>query len=932
MKFIAGTIFSLVLLLGLESQCWASSANYTVDAQADPLDRGAALTWKLLRKLHTRASFLMIVAHPDDEDGATLAYESRGVGARTELLTLNRGEGGANVMSSDLWDALGLVRTEELLQAGRYYGLDGQYFSSVVDYGFSKSLKEALDQWGHARVLEDAVRVVRTVRPLVVSSVFVGGPTDGHGNHAVAGMLAQEVFKAAGDPKMFPDQIREGLLPWSPIKEYARVPVFRISSKGAYDYATHRWGPVGVQNYITGRWEPGNVSTTVSVPVGTYDRMLGLTYLQIARQGLGFQKSQNGGAEIPLPSDQAELYHRFGSQIPAPGKESGFFDGIDVSLEGIASLAGPAPPVFLRNGLREIDRAVGTAIAHFSAEDPSAIADTLAEGLKSTDALVAAVRLSSLNPERKYNVLHELSVKQEQFRQALLASLEVSAEADMVPVESGGSSTPLRGTQDTFQMALRGQGIHVRVHLFDGGRRPIEIREVGLTGSSGKSWNVHAESPAPRRLAPNIAQNIRFAATVPADEPFTRPYFSRADLEKPYYSIAGGADRNLPLSSYPLAATVRFRFEGIDLQTTDVVQVISTVNGAGTLRNPLPVGPPVSVSINPSAGILALGRTSFPLTVQLHDNVDGVAHETVHLELPRGWTSQPAAAPVVFTQMGQDLAVTFTIHAGAVSEQTYQITAAVDYAGKSYKQGYSTTGYTGLRPYFLYKPSVYKVTGTEVKVAPSQNIAYVEGSGDDVPAALEALGIHVTLLSPQDLAGSDLNKFDTIILGVRAYAVRPDLIANNARLLDYVKNGGTVMVQYNTPEYDHDFGPYPYTMTDDPEEVTDERSAVTILDPKDPLLNWPNTIGPKDFEGWIEERGSKFLTSWDRRYKPLLETHDEGQSPQKGGLLYARYGKGIYIYNAYAFYRQLPLGVPGAHRIFANLLSVPKNPLLHDQK
>ena len=276
--------------------------------------------------------------------------------------------------------------------------------------------------------------------------------------------------------------------------------------------------------------------------------------------------------------------------------------------------------------------------------------------------------------------------------------------------------------------------------------------------------------------------------------------------------------------------------------------------------------------------------------------------------------------------------MTFAVHTGAVSERTYRITAAVDYAGKSYKEGYSTTGYTGLRPYFLYKPSVYKVTGTDVKIATPLKVAYVEGSGDDVPAALEALGIHVTFLSPQDLASSDLNKFDTIVLGVRAYAVRPDLIANNARLLNYVKNGGTVMVQYNTPEYDHDFGPYPYKMTNDPEEVTNERSVVKILDPKDPLLNWPNAISLRDFKGWIEERGSKFLTSWDRRYKPLLETHDEGQSPQKGGLLYARYGKGVYIYNAYAFYRQLPLGVPGAYRIFANFLSVSKNPLLHDQK
>jgi hypothetical protein len=164
---------------------------------------------------------------------------------------------------------------------------------------------------------------------------------------------------------------------------------------------------------------------------------------------------------------------------------------------------------------------------------------------------------------------------------------------------------------------------------------------------------------------------------------------------------------------------------------------------------------------------------------------------------------------------------------------------------------------------------------------------------------------------------------------VRAYAVRPDLAANNARLLEYVHNGGVLIVQYNTPEFDHNFGPYPYVMTGDPEEVTDESSLVNILDAKNPVFAWPNAITKRDFDGWIEERGSKFMTTWDSKYTPLLETHDKGQAEQKGGLLYARYGKGIYIYNAYAFYRQLPLGVPGAFRIFANMLSLPKNPDVH---
>jgi hypothetical protein len=211
-------------------------------------------------------------------------------------------------------------------------------------------------------------------------------------------------------------------------------------------------------------------------------------------------------------------------------------------------------------------------------------------------------------------------------------------------------------------------------------------------------------------------------------------------------------------------------------------------------------------------------------------------------------------------------------------------------------------------------------------VADGLSIGYIMGSGDDVPGSLESLGLHVSFLAPSDVANADLSKYSVILLGVRTYAAREELKTYNSRLLDYVKNGGVIIIQYNTPEFDHNFGPYPYEMGSNPEEVTDEASKVDILDPKNPIFLWPNQITSRDFDGWVEERGSKFLKSWDSHYEPLLSTHDEAQEPQKGGLMYARYGKGIYIYNAYAFYRQLPEGVPGAYRLFANLVSLPKNP------
>src|SRR5579863_9022597 len=239
-------------------------------AAAQPLsfDSGAAALSQSLQKLRTRASVLMVTAHPDDEDGGMLAYESRGQGARVALLTLNRGESGQNAMSSDYFDAMGLERTEELLAADRYYGVQ-QYWTRVIDFGFSKTMQQTLDEWGLQRLLYDAVRVVRMTRPLVVTSVFVGGHTDGHGNHEVAGQIAQLVFKMAGDPNVFPGQIKEGLRPWMPLKDYARTPFFApTSAKGLYDYADRHYYPVRFFNYIGNRWEPGILSTNVEIPEG----------------------------------------------------------------------------------------------------------------------------------------------------------------------------------------------------------------------------------------------------------------------------------------------------------------------------------------------------------------------------------------------------------------------------------------------------------------------------------------------------------------------------------------------------------------------------------------------------------------------------------------------------------------------------------------
>jgi LmbE family N-acetylglucosaminyl deacetylase len=896
---------SLLLSSELYAQTpYDSSIKASPNAYEVPINRGTAAVWQSLKKLHTRASLIMVTAHPDDEDGGMLTYESRGIGARVTLLTLNRGEGGANVMSSNYFDGLGLVRTEELLAADRYYGVD-QYWTRVVDYGFSKTKAESIAKWTHDRVFYDVVRVVRMTRPLVITSVFIGGPSDGHGNHQTAGAMAQEVFKAAGDPNVFPDQIAAGLKPWTPLKDYARTPWFGN--------------------------DDGKLAANLDLPEGEYDAVLGMSYVQISREGLGHQKSQTGGGTIPKAGALGSTYHRFSSLVPASDNESSFFDGIDVSLMGIASLAKDGKADFLLPGLKKLNELVESAIGSYSIASPEKIAPKLAEGFKKTEELLQQVKGRQLSEEDKYNISFELEIKKAQFNNALAEALGLSLSAVLAPEnEPDPRFAMFLGDPETTRVIIPGQKFGVKVHAVNQSSAAVTLGGLKIQATDGKDWGIKSAGEARGEMAKDKPVDARFDLTAPQSGTFTRPYFTRPDIEQSYYDISDERYLNLPLAPYPLEAWAEFRYQGVPVSVGEVVQSSKRVTGIGEVLEPLVFGPSVSLSVSPRAGIVSLNSQAFKLLATVRSNIKGPGEGTVKLELPAGWTSRPASADFSTKADGDEQTFAFEVAPAGLAEKSYKLTAVAEVGGKEFREGYELTGYPGLRPYYLYRPAVLRTSGVDVKVAEGLHIGYIMGSGDDVPKSLESLGLQVNFLASNDVAAADLSKYNVILLGVRAYAAREELRTYNSRLLDYVKNGGVLIVQYNTPEFDHNFGPYPYVMGQSPEEVTDETSKMDILDQKNPMFLWPNPITQRDFGGWVEERGSKFLKSWDPHYVPLLSTQDAGQEPQKGGLLYARYGKGVYIYNAYAFYRQLPEGVPGAFRLFANMVSLPKNPNLKD--
>ncbi len=860
-------------------------------------NQNAAAVWQALLRLRTTITVLHTTAHPDDENEALLTWLSRGQGVRTGLLTLTRGEGGANLIGPELFDALGILRTEELLAAGRYYGVD-QFFTRVVDFGFSKRLDETLEKWGRETVLRDVVRVIRMYRPDIIISRFRGDPSDGHGNHQAAGVITREAFRAAADPRRFPEHFAEGLRPWQAKKLY--VAPFRFGSDA----------------------EP----PTLEIETGIYDPLLGRSYRELGREGLSRHRSQGAGqARAPRGSSRVALW-LVETVLPQVERETSLFDGLDPSWLGLAQLAGPA--LDLRPMLTEVQTLVNEALTAFDARHPWTIVPQLVAGLRLTRSLIERVQHAPVEEAAKDHLLFLLRNKEREFVDATNKALGLAFDVLVDPSEEGegfpGDSQRTR-LRETFSVAVPGQQFTVTATVTN--RSPIRVEPVEIALRVPAGWRVRTRQQEGRALERNDRARARFDVRVPEDAAYTRPYWSRAsEYHDTVYTIERPEFVNLPWSPPEVMGVFTYRLEGLTLTLTQPAQTVFVDRPWGEQRRLLMVAPPLSVTVSPRIGIIPLGATRlpYPLRVEVRNNVKGVAQGRVRLRVPAGWTVSPSEASFRFTHEGE--VQTFAFHLSLPrlkAGESYRVQAVAEYHGREYAEGYHVIAYRELEPRHLYRPAAIELRTVDVKVATGLTVGYIMGVGDHVPEALEQLGVTVRRLGPADLAAADLDAFDAIVIGIRAYAVRDDLKAYNRRLLDYVERGGILIVQYQTQEFDAaPFGPYPYVLGARAEEVSEEDAPVTILDPTHPIFTWPNRITAADFAGWVEERGSKFMTQWDARYQPLLMSHDRGQEPQRGGLLAARYGRGTYIYAAYAFYRQLPAGVAGAYRLFANMISL----------
>jgi len=880
---------------------------------------------------------LMIAAHPDDEDTELLTVLVRGMGAEAGYLSLNRGEGGQNLIGSELGEALGLLRSEELLAARRLDGAQ-QFFTRAYDFGFSKNLTDTWAHWPQDSVLKDVVRIIRRFRPQIVVSIFTGTPRDGHGQHQAAGWAAQEAYRVAGDSSVFPELLtEEGLPPWMPLKLYRSA---------RFDTA----------------------ATTLTLDGGALDPAVGQSYHQIAMRGRSLHRSQDMGQLQGMGPSVVRL--QLLNDRTGQGS-SGLWAGLDTTLTAALATALPvaAGAEAVAPLLTRYEARVDSARSLVGAGYRAALRQLLAragEDLDGADRLVeAAVPESRREQDRMIRrregdlFLGELR----RLERARLRSLDLIAD---------GISPDVR--------VAPGQRIGVTASVWNPSDAPAVAALCLETPSLG--WRLRVDSATSSPLTPNSRDDdcmayqaqagwragdsildpipagklaaARLEAIVPESAQYSGPYFLRRPRVGDLYQWDPEARESwgLPFEPSRFALTVLAPPpHGIRGETTEIT-FRGNDQGSGEYRRPLVVVPRVDVRLEPALEVWPLQRRDArTFTVTLVHGGPDTTQGTIGLDVPPGWAA-PARVPFRLVREDERAIFSFTVRPPVgVQAGGFSISASArDAQGRVYDVGLRTVDHPHIRPRTWVEPAVATARVADLALPKLRGIAYIRGAADRVPEALTSVGLPLTLITGADLV-RDLSRYDVIVVGSRAFETDPDLPRNNERLLAYVRAGGVVIMQYQQYGYFlGNFAPYPLTVGSRPpgqpnssattttrasaqavqstallgghDRVTDETAPVTVVDQSSPILRAPNRIGPVDWEGWVQERGLYFAHTWDSTWKPVLEMHDPGEPPLEGGLLVAPVGKGTYLYTGLSFFRQLPAGVPGPWRLFANLLGL----------
>ena len=688
---------------------------------------------------------------------------------------------------------------------------------------------------------------------------------------------------------------------------------------------------------------------TVKLNTGEPNPRLGMSYIQFALEGLRHQLSQGVGAFSVDPGPRYTFYKMTDSALPSSttdkdGHEQDFFDGIDTTLPALASRLGAdeGRVSWLRSELGEIANHIKDATER-SEKSPSDAAGPLFVALDKLDSILDRLDSAGLNPLSKEDLLEILREKQQQLQTALNLAVDISVEATVAPPRNTGTGWPKE--EDALTVVSPGQRFLVRVKFHNGSKYKLVMDRIQFDAPQG--WAKQIDEEAVLVAAPGGDQYANFLVQIPADAAnagiYTRPYWHRADPETESINTIDDAQYlTLPFPPPPFHVTVQYhthhasldlslvgrghKVGGSDGPLTQVSSsvVVPFVDEKGLERKrPLVVAPVFSVMLEPGQQVVPTeGDAECRVKVGVSSNASSAVKGTLHLEVPAGWRVEPAQLPLEFHHRGEKQEFEFKTFPASLKEGRANIRAVLESGSTNYSEGYTLVTREDLGSFYYYQPALQRVSIVDVKVPRNLKVGYIMGAGDDIPTTLKQIGINVALIPADKVATEDLSQYQTIVLGIRAYDTQKDLAANNKKLMDYVSGGGTLVDQYETGVADFNkgkFTPYPAQLSR--ARVSVEEAPVEILAPEDGVFHFPNQITEHDFDGWVQERGLYFMDQWDNNFKPLLASHDPGESPQKGGLLRAQYGKGTYIYTGYAFFRQLPAGVPGAIRLYVNLLS-----------
>ena len=806
----------------------------TQSIQAQKPKRYSAADIQLeLKKLNVLGSALYVAAHPDDENTRLIAYLSNERLINTAYLSMTRGDGGQNLVGPEIREQLGVIRTQELLQARR---LDGgqQFFTRANDFGYSKSPEETLRIWDKDKVLADAVWVIRKFRPDVIITRFPTNGGGGHGHHTASAIIAKEAFDLAGDKNAFPEQLKYVDV-WKPKRLYLN----------------------------TGRWWNRSITKdsegVVIEDVGAYNELLGKSYTEIAAESRSMHKSQGFGSTGRRGESIEFLEYRKGDKA-----EKNIFEGIDLSWSRV-------------KGSNKVGKLIEQANQQFDPSNPSEIVPTLMEAYKALQVI-----------QDKY----WRSQKAEDIKKVIKACLGLYLE----------------GKASDYYVAP-GNEIKIDFEAINRSDVKVVLKSVKLN---------ELDSILNKNLTNNEIVNFKSTISLDKDVSYSQPYWLRKEGTMGLFNVEDQQLIGLPENRPALNASFEVEINGttISFGAPIIYKWNDPVNGE--LYRPLEVIPPASVAIKEKVIIFPDNESKNVevLVKSGRNNLQG----KVTLSLPEGWRTDPVDQKFNFKAKGEEKSFSFKVYPPE-KQSVGSLKGIIEINGKTYDQELKIIAYDHFPTQTLLPKSESKIVKLDIQKRGS-SVGYIMGAGDQVPESLEQIGYKVEILQTEDFGTDNLKRFDAIILGIRAYNTVQRLKFAQNDLLSYVKGGGNLIVQYNTSFrlVTNEYSPYPLKISRD--RVTQEDAPVTFLAKEHEVLNQPNKITKKDFELWVQERGLYFPNEWGKEFTPILSWNDLNEDPKNGGLLVSKYGEGHFIYTGISFFRQLPAGVPGAYRLFTNLISI----------